>query len=222
MAEILVFAPHPDDDIIGCGGSIGKHIAGGDNVSIVYLSSGEAGSLHYSKEELTIVRENEARNAARILGVSQLHFLHIPDGYIRCTESTLIEMVNILREKRPSCIYLPHAQESVLDHRETHYLIMEACNRSAGPWFQECTGAAWTVSTILAYEIWTPLTRVSYIEDINLYMEKKLDALREHKSQLTDIPYDQAVEGFNRYRGIMSGSGLYAECFEVIKAGALR
>lgn len=222
MAEILVFAPHPDDDVIGCGGSIRKHIENGNNVSIVYLSSGEAGSLNYSKAELALIRENEARSAARIQGVSRLIFMRIPDGYIRCTENNLIALVNILREIMPSCVYLPHASESVLDHREAHHLIMEACGRSAGPWFQECSGDPWNVARILAYEVWTPLSRISYVEDISLYMDNKLEALRAHQSQLTDISYDQAIEGFNRYRGIMTGSCLYAECFEVIKAGDLR
>lgn len=60
MERILVFSPHPDDDIIGCVGSIAKHIQQGDQVSIIYMTSGEAGSLESKPEELIQIREEEA------------------------------------------------------------------------------------------------------------------------------------------------------------------
>lgn len=221
MGNILVFAPHPDDDIIGCGGSINKHVDCGDNAAIVYMTSGDAGSLQYSKKELKEIREAEAQKAAAILGVNDLTFLSIADGYITFTQENLILLINIIRDQKPSVIYLPHAGEFVSDHQETYHLVKEACNRASGPWFQECKRIPWSTLTILAYEVWTPITNVSYIEDISDYMDIKLQALREHKSQLADIKYDEAVAGFNRYRGIITGNCRYAECFQVLKAGAL-
>ena len=64
--NVLVAAPHPDDDVIGCGGSLIKLTRAGHRIIIVYLTSGEAGSIDHTKEELLLIREREARQAARI------------------------------------------------------------------------------------------------------------------------------------------------------------
>lgn len=219
MAKILVFAPHPDDDIIGCGGSIAKHIQNGNQLSIVYLTSGESGSLKYSKPELAVIREKEARHASSLMGISDLIFLGMPDGFISYNQGNLMLLVNNIRIQKPDVIYIPHAKDAVLDHQVTHQLVREACNKAAGPWFQDCTAQPWITSTILAYEVWTPLQEVSYVEDISSWIETKLAALRCHQSQLEMIGYDDAVHGLNRYRGILSGKGEFCEAFQVIKTG---
>ncbi len=219
MLNIMVFAPHPDDDIIACGGSMAKHLRQGNQVQVVYLTSGEAGSHKYSKEELAVIRKEEARRATASLGIKQISFLGMPDGYISYTRNNLLTLVNIIRSERPSLIYVPHAQEAVRDHYFTWQLVIEACNKAAGPWFQDCPAPPWSTSSILAYEVWTPLQQPSYIEDITSFMNDKLTALRCHQSQLEMIQYDEAVEGLNRYRGVMSGQGQYCEAFQVIKIG---
>jgi len=218
MNRIMVFAPHPDDDILGCGGSIAKHAAQGHQVITVFMTSGEAGSLSYSRDELGRLRENEARQAAALLGVKDTVFLGNPDGFLEFNRDNLISIMTLLRSQKPDAVYLPHHLDGNEDHRVTNKLVLDACRRAGGPWFPECPGDPWGVKTILAYEIWTPLQEVSYIEDITPYMELKLDALRLHASQLKDIQYDEAISGLNRYRGIMSGQGRYGECFQVIKA----
>lgn len=218
MKKIMVFAPHPDDDIIGCGGSIAHHVAQGNLVSIVYMTSGEAGSLQYPKEDLARIREAEARKAASLLGVSDLIFLKNPDGYIENNQDNLIKIVNLIRDKKPSSIYVPHHNDFSRDHHTTHQLVLEACNRAKGPWFQECAGQPWSVDNILGYEVWTPLQETAYSQDITPFMDIKLTALQQHQSQLESIQYDEAIKGLNRYRGIMTGQAAYCECFQVIKA----
>lgn len=220
MEKVMIFAPHPDDDIIACGGTIARHIQMENPVSIVYLSSGEAGSLEYSPEELGPLREAEARRAAAILGADDLTFFRNPDGYISFEQTQLEKLIRLIREKKPTMVYLPHAGESVRDHQLTHQLVMEACKRAAGPWFQNCGSEPWSTSTILGYEVWTPLQTYNLIVDISDYMDIKLTALREHQSQIATLAYDEAVQGLNRYRGVMSGAGKYGECFQLIKAQA--
>ncbi len=219
MLNILVFAPHPDDDIIACGGSMAKYIREGHQVQVVYLTSGEAGSHQYKKADLAVIREEEARQAAASLGIQQIRFLGMPDGYISYSRENLLTLVNIIREERPSLIYVPHAQDAVRDHQFTWQLVHEACNKAAGPWFQDCLAPPWSTPNILAYEVWTPLQETSYIEDISPFMLDKLKALRCHQSQLQMIKYDEAVQGLNRYRGVMSGQGQFCEAFQVIKMG---
>jgi LmbE family N-acetylglucosaminyl deacetylase len=218
MESILVFAPHPDDDIIGCGGSIAKHIQLGNQVSIIYMTSGEAGSLESKPVELLHIREDEAQKAAASLGVTDLIFLHNPDGYLEYNQENLSTIVAIIRSKKPTLVYIPHSADAVPDHMLTHQLAAEGCRRAAGPWFQECGEQPWSVKHILGYEVWTPLQRVSHSEDISAFISLKLAALQMHKSQIKYIPYDQAIQGLNRYRGIMTGKGDYCECFQLIQA----
>ena len=218
MATIMVFAPHPDDDIIGCGGSIAHHIQSGDEVSIVYLTSGEAGSLQHTPQELALVREAEAQNAAAVLGIKEITFLGNPDGYLQYSQENLDWIVASLRDKKPTVVYTPHSGEAIPDHLETYRLVVEGCRRAAGPWFPECGTEPWQVRTILGYEVWTPLSRVGYCRDITAFMSLKTEALQMHKTQTCGMPFHEAIQGLNRYRGIMSGKGDYCECFELIQA----
>lgn len=218
MERVLIFAPHPDDDVIACGGTIAKHVQKGDSVAIVYLSSGEAGSLVYPPADLSLRREAEARQASAVLGVTDLVFLRFPDGYISFQPEYLECLIKLIREKKPTLIYLPHALESVRDHQVTHQLVSEAAKRAAGPWFQNCGNITWSTGTILGYEVWTPLPNYNWVEDISDFMEIKLAALRKHQSQIETIAYDEAIKGLNRYRGVMSKAGQYCECFQIINA----
>lgn len=214
--NILVFAPHPDDDLIGCGGSMVRHRKSGHHLTVVYMTSGEAGSLNHGKEELAGLREQEARKAADILGIHDLIFLRNADGYLAYDRDNLIRLTGLVREKMPQIVYIPHAREGHKDHMITHELVVEAVRRARGPWFQECTGQPWAVEALLCYEVWTPLQEISYVEDITAVIALKIKALRQHRSQLRDISYDQAVQCLNRYRGITTGRGQYCECFQVL------
>ena len=214
--NVLVAAPHPDDDVIGCGGSLIKLTRAGHRIIIVYLTSGEAGSIDHTKEELLLIREREARQAARIMGVSDLVFLRNPDGYLTYGKENLVSIIRIIRENRPALIYMPHKNDAHKDHSVTSELFAEAIRRAAGPWFQECEGHPWPTERILCYEVWTPLRDVSYAEDITAYLPLKMKALRSHASQLRSIRYDDAAKSLNRYRGIMTGKGRYCECFRAL------
>ncbi|MGE5396425.1 MAG: PIG-L deacetylase family protein, partial [Chitinophagales bacterium] len=183
----------------------------------VFMTSGESGSLTCSREELAARREDEAREASSLLRVSETIFLRNPDGYLEYNQDNLVKIVSLLRAKKPDIVYLPHQLDGNEDHRTTCKIVVDACRRAGGPWFQECGDTPWEVKTILAYEVWTPLQDVSFSEDVTLYMEQKLEALRVHASQLKDIRYDEAIKGFNHYRGIMSGKGQYCECFQILK-----
>lgn len=82
MSRVIVISPHPDDDVIGCGGTIRKHVVDGDEVHVVYLTSGEwgIGEEHGSLEERAGWRETEAGVASgQVLGVQGGHFLRAPD-----------------------------------------------------------------------------------------------------------------------------------------------
>lgn len=216
--RIMVFAPHPDDDVLGCGGSILKHRKKGRQVKVVYLTSGEAGSPAFYSNGLNTVREEEAAQALHLLEVADPVFLGLPDGGIEVDTPNLNAVVMLLRRERPDMVYLPHARDVHRDHLKTHELVLEACRRAAGPWHPQCGEHAWEVAWILAYEVWAPLGEVNMVEDITPFIDIKIAAMRRHKSQLEHIAYDEGIRGLNRFRGISSGRGEYCECFQILKA----
>ena len=87
MSCILVISPHPDDESIGCGGTIQRHIAEGDVVQVELLTSGEKGGHDLSAADVAKVREQEAIAAAAILGVNHVEFYREPDGDLRARRS---------------------------------------------------------------------------------------------------------------------------------------
>lgn len=219
--QIVVFAPHPDDDVIGCGGTIAAHVQAGHAVTLVYLTSGEAGSLAIPPDALSGIREGEVRQAADCLGVKDLDFLRFPDGYFDFSPELLRVLVKLIREKTPDMVYLPHGQEAPRDHRVTHDLVLEAVRRAGGPWFQDCGGIPWMVKQVLAYEVWTPIVSPTFYADITPWIDRKMEALCCHASQISGVSYDEAVKCLNRYRGILSGAGRYCEAFQVITGNPL-
>lgn len=217
MKKIIVFAPHPDDDLLGCGGSMAKHVSQGNEITVVYMTSGEAGSLLDNKNKLAKIREKEVSEASKILGIKNLIFLRNPDGYLEYNQKSIIKITSLIREGKPDLVYLPHRSDAHKDHIKTYELVTEAINRASRSSFQECKGKPWSIATVLCYEIWTPLQEISYIENIEEFIDLKMQAFEQHKSQIKKNKYNDAIKGLNRYRGIMTGMGKYCECFQVLK-----
>ncbi len=219
--NILVFSPHPDDDIIGCGGSIVKHVKNKHLIKIVYMTNGDAGDLKYSKNEMADIRKKEITDAKAILGFDETIFLNLEDGYIEYETKTINKLTQIIRENKPDIIYFPHELESHRDHSNTYILVNEAIKRAAMNSFQEIIGEPWYVPIVLCYEVWTPIQEINYVEDITAEINIKLEALKKHSSQLDNVAYDQAIRGLNRYRGAMTGMGEFAECFKMLRTNKI-
>jgi N-acetylglucosamine malate deacetylase 1 len=202
--NVLVIAPHPDDESIGCGGVICLHAARGDCVEIIFLTSGELGLKHLPREQAWQIRECEAKTAAKILGAEALTFLRLPDWFVtERVEEAAAKVGVLLRRKTPQIVYLPHAGEWHPDHRAALPVVQTALRADAGP-----------APTLLTYEVWTPLSEYDLVEDITSSMTSKVRAVRCYRSQLQDFHYDRAVQGLNQYRGALAGSSRYAEVFQ--------
>jgi N-acetylglucosamine malate deacetylase 1 len=208
--NVLVIAPHPDDESIGCGGTICLHVSRGDRVTAVFLTSGELGLKQLPREEAWRVREREAEAAAEILGLSDLVFLRRPDWYLgKEVEKAAAGLGPVLAREEPRAVYLPHAQEWHPDHRAALPVVRAALRLSRIP-----------APTLLTYEVWTPLAEHYHVEDITPVMGRKLQAVRAHRSQTQQLPYDRAVRGLNLYRGAVAGGCRYAEIFNYAEPGA--
>ncbi len=126
-------------------------------------------------------------------------------------------MIDLIRAVRPEILFVHASSDAFPDHRVVHELVMAAVAGAAGPWYQEASGEPHMPPTILGYEVWHPLSSHQLAVDITATVERKLDALRCHQSQIEPTHYDEAFLGLARYRGVMSFSGTYAEVFEVLR-----
>lgn len=206
--RVLVIAPHPDDEAIGCGGMICLHRQRGDPVHVVFLTSGERGIEGMAEDVVRTIREAEAREAAQVLEVEGITFLRLPDlGLAGAVERGGRELGQILGRQAPELIYLPHPEEAHPDHQAALLLVRAGLASLAG------RAAA---PELRAYEVWSPLVRHDWVEDISAVMGRKLRAIRCYRSQLGTFRYDQAVRGLNRYRGVLAAGSRFAEAFQYV------
>lgn len=221
----LFIAPHPDDEVLGCGGTIAKLTAADHEVWISYLTSGEQGSGDIPAAELGVLREREARAAAAVLGVDPGHltFLRISDGGISPYDQGQADaVIRLLRQVRPSLVYLPHAEDGSFDHRAAHQLVMRAADMAGSSNFPHLGQAHW-VPTLLGYEVWAPITRPAYLEDVAEFTPAKLAALGCYSSQ-AGKGYAQSAHigpaglALAAFRGAVTTGG-HREAFSVLRLG---
>ena len=206
--RVLVLSPHPDDDSIGCGGTLRQHVLDGDSIKLIVLTSGEGGGHgRQSPEETAKIRESEALAAGRVLGFTDAEFWRQPDGRLQVKQELVNRLQETIRTWNPQLIYSPHLSESHADHQAATRLLIQALDSA------EYTGV--DVSVRL-YEIWTPIQEMDEIVDISGFVETKLEAIRQHRTQVGVIRLDEAAIALNRYRGEMHSwpGGDYAEVFQ--------
>lgn len=205
--NVLVLSPHPDDESIGCGGTLCKHVHDGDVVRVIVLTSGEAGGHGLPQDSVMQIREAEAREAAKILGVQKIEFWRQTDGALQINNELVKRFEVFLAEFPAHYIYVPHPAEMHPDHRAAARLVQEVLSK--------CASIPESL-VVRMYEVWTPLQEMDDIVDISEWMEKKLEAVRAYRSQCEVLSFDEAIRGLNRYRGEMHSwpGGDYAEVFQ--------
>jgi N-acetylglucosamine malate deacetylase 1 len=187
--KILVIAPHPDDDVIGCGGTIRLHRRLGHTVSILYLSDGERGIKNMNPIKTAELRRIEAVRSSSHLDVPEenLYHLHLRDGDLINQCGSNYDFRDILEKANPDVIYLPSFIETHRDHYAANILLKNNLVKSA---------------IISAYEVWTPLIP-NRLVNISAVIDDKRNALLEHASQLKELDYLDAALSLNRYRAAM-------------------
>jgi N-acetylglucosamine malate deacetylase 1 len=208
MRRVLVLSPHPDDEAIGCGGTLARHVAEGDAVRVVFVTSGEAGGHGRPPAETARVREAEASAAGSILGVEWVEFWREPDGRVRADRRLVRRVCEWIETWRPDIIYVPHPGETHRDHRATTRVVRQAVARELSA----------IRPLVRMYEVWAPLSHMDHIVDITPFVTQKLAAIRAHRSQCDVMSFDEASLGLARWRGEMFcwPEGEFAEVFRAM------
>jgi len=219
--KVLVIVAHPDDEILGVGGTILKHVASGDEVSVCVLGDGEL-----SREGATLSdvekRKQQINRVAKELGLTDLFIEDFSDNRFDSVE--LLDIVKkieiIINSVHPNIIYTHHAHDLNIDHRLTCQAVLTACRPQPGL----------SVSKILAFE--TLSSTEWQIKDCSMifcpneynvideYIEKKIKILSIYKDEVKNWPHPRSLEGVKilaQYRGMEVGHN-YVEAFQVIRS----
>lgn len=205
MEKILVIAPHHDDEVIGCGGSIAYANKKGYLVDVVYMTSGYAGIPETTDINRAIeIREDEAKLAGKILGVYQQYFFRNPDRALVYSIDNIKQLIALIRSIGYSWLFFPHKEEKDHEHQVVYQIAKEAVWLSSKRYFPEL-GDPVNIKNILLYEVWSPLHHFNIKIDISDFLELKKQALLSYRSQFTERQVN-GILGLNMYRSAMTGS----------------
>jgi len=195
----LVFAPHPDDESFGMGGTLALAKLAGITTHVVVVTDGALGG---NSADLVQVRKQEAQAAAALLGITTLHFLDQPDRGLALSEALLERIETLLTAIRPRAVFFPGVFELHPDHRACALLVWEALR---------CHGDA--AVQAVAYEI-TAQSPVNCLVDITAVMPLKQQAIAAYRSQHANKDYGAIEAAFNRVRSLTLGTEVqWAEGF---------
>lgn len=205
----MVIAVHPDDETLGCGGTILKHISQGDNVSVVFVTGGN------TIQEKTIKSVSEAYSLNKIykLGLKEIYLENEP------LVNIIAPLSQAILDFKPSILYIPNRSDAHSDHRSVFHAV-QACTKSfRSPFIKKVL----MMEVISETDFAPSLPENSFIPnifiDISKYYEKKENILSMYKDELLDEFQTRSIStmrALNRYRGSLINAE-YAESFMLIK-----
>ncbi len=216
---VLVVAAHADDEALGCGGTLARHVAAGDRVHAVFVADGVTSRGGAGNDELRR-RQLATERARDILGISTIAFLDLPDN--RLDSLPLLDIVQPLEsaisQLKPSIIYTHHYGDLNVDHRMVHQAVMTACRPLPGS----------TVQEILTFEVmssteWGSPGLNSFIPnlfvDISAHIGSKMQALEAYALEMREIPHSRSmghIQSLTKHHGYCVGVDA-AEAFMVMR-----
>ncbi len=213
IKRALIVAPHQDDEIIGCGGTIVFLKDKGFEIAVVHVFKGTTGVNKATPSKAYKLRQKEASDAAKILGYKLFPNLAIEDR--NYTNITLIQnkLIKIFRHYEPNIVLAPHKNEQDKEHKLVSAATWEASWLSSTPNFKKLGKPTDSIVAVLCYEVWTPIKNPNLYVDTTPFKNQKEKALSVFKSQLQQASWAEGAIGLNRYRGAtLQGKGL-AESF---------
>ncbi len=226
----LAVLAHPDDVDFGCGGTIASWTEAGAQVTYCIVTDGAAGGSDRSipRDEMARLRESEQRAAAKLVGVDEVRFLGYPDGALQVTMDLRRDISRVIRQVRPDRVVCQSPErwwERIQASHPDHLAAGEAClaavypdarNPFAFPDLLEKEGLEpWTVP-----EVWMMASpRMSHYVDVTATVDRKINALQCHATQITDPPaLEQTVKGWLSRMAAQQGlpDGTYVEGFQIV------
>ncbi|GIV15978.1 MAG: bacillithiol biosynthesis deacetylase BshB1 [Armatimonadota bacterium] len=211
--RVLVFAAHPDDEIIGCGGTIARLSAMGKQVFVVTFCAGETSyTTPEMKDKIAEVRRAEADACDRVLDITERVILGKPTQGVVNDRETYQECIRLIRRYRPDVIFTHWNEDKHRDHRAISTVTDEARWKAYENVLADF-GEPWYTPELYYYEVLELFTHPSVLIDITDTFPKKQEAMQTQQSQFAVLPgIMDYIEGLAKVRGYARGTR-YAEAF---------
>ena len=227
MERICIIAAHPDDEVLGCGGTAARHADTGDEVHVLIMAEGATARADEGDRNGNYVEERKAlraaaETAASILGTKSPAFADFPDN--RMDTAALLDVTKRIEQMigkiKPDIVYTHHGGDLNIDHRIVHQAVLTACR----PLPDSPVRAIYTFETVSSTE-WSSLEedagafRPTRFVDISGQLERKLAALGAYGMEMRTPPHARSKENVSAlaaHRGASAGL-MAAEAFMVVR-----
>ena len=214
MKSVLIISAHPDDEVLGCGGTIARHADVGDQVQVLIVAEGATSRLQQRDrlqvgEELSSLAQS-AQAAGSILGAAGVELFDLPDN--RLDSIDRLDLIKLIEQRidrhQPQVVYVHHAGDVNVDHRRLHEAVVTACRPTPGH----------PVRRLLSFEVassseWqppgsAPAFQPNWFVDISVQWQRKREALVAYASEMRSWPHARSLEALEhlaRWRGAQVG-----------------
>lgn len=202
--RILIFAPHTDDEILGCGGTIARNINEGNEVYVCVITKGYPPI--FPKVELTNLNQNETNRCHEFLGITKTYFLDFPAADIESVKRYILndKILEVVREVKPDEVYIPHRGDMQIDHQA----VVDACMVALRPKYFPQVKRIYAYETLSETDWNIPNVSNAFIPNVYVnidgFLETKKKALSFYSTQVSNFPDPRstgAVEALARFRG---------------------
>jgi LmbE family N-acetylglucosaminyl deacetylase len=214
MDSVLVVAAHPDDEVLGCGGTIARHVDAGDKVNVLIVAEGATSRQQQrnraeANEELSSLAQ-AAQLASVILGAHGVDLLDLPDN--RLDSLDRLDLIKQIEERiaryQPQVVYVHHAGDVNVDHRRLHEAVVTACRPSPGQQVRRLLSYEVASSTECQTPGSAPVFQPNWFVDISAQWPRKHQALMAYDAEMRPWPHARSIEALEhlaRWRGSQMG-----------------
>jgi LmbE family N-acetylglucosaminyl deacetylase len=219
VSVVVVIAPHPDDETLGCGGTILKHVERGDEVHWIIVTQIDK-NIGFSQERVDARKEEVEQVAACYRFSSYIWLEHLATTLEPSMLGTLIgQLSNIFNRLKPDMLYVPYPGDVHSDHGVV-FNAVSACSKSFRyPFIRKICCYETISETEFSINPIFPAFKPNSFVDISRYIDKKVEIMRLYKGEMLAPPFPRSEENISAlasYRGAVAGCAK-AEAFMVLK-----
>lgn len=217
-SRVIVISAHPDDEILGAGGTLLKHKSKSDELHWIIITN-IFEDQGFSKKRIQ-TRQTEIEEVAKIIGFQQVYKLNFPT--MTLTSDSLIKLVpelaKLFQEIKPEIVYVVNRSDAHSDHRITFDAVMSCTKSFRHPYLKKVLMYECISETEFAPALPERVFMPNYYVDISQFLIQKLELMQIYQSELGDHPFPRSIrniEALATFRGAFTGVE-YAEAFQLI------